>query len=96
MFRARSSEKTLSGLQHQLQNMKDYNKKLESTVQKLKVEVQLLRKKTILVSRVSKVYFCSFFHLKRFAYVKRKESKFHNFNQYITYIFILYTITYII
>ncbi|KAL0271209.1 UNVERIFIED_CONTAM: hypothetical protein PYX00_008378 [Menopon gallinae] len=47
----RSSETKLSTLQNELQNMKQIKEKLESSLQKLKVEVQVLRKKSILVTR---------------------------------------------
>lgn len=49
--RVHSSEKALSALKHELNTMKQANEKLESALQKLKVEVQVVRKKTILISR---------------------------------------------
>lgn len=48
----KTSESKLMSLQHELESSKTHNSKLQSNLQKLKVEVQLLRKKTVLISRV--------------------------------------------
>ncbi|KAK6632605.1 hypothetical protein RUM43_013373 [Polyplax serrata] len=47
----KTSESKLMSLQHELESSKTHNSKLQSNLQKLKIEVQLLRKKTVLISR---------------------------------------------